>query len=166
MSVQRELLATSQSPAWEETPALIISRTASLWYTWVNKNGEDLSDLPEEISDLYRRSLLVVQTQCDRDGGIVAANDSDIQWGHNDNYSYMWTRDCVFVCDALDRAGFTEITRRFFNFAARIIKDEGYFLPYFGSTSAAYWRTNRVVYSIDYERGFDVVKYNSPLTVK
>ena len=45
------------------------SRTASLWYTWVNKNGEDLSDLPEEISELYRRSLLVVQTQCDRDGG-------------------------------------------------------------------------------------------------
>ena len=39
----------------------------------------------------------------------------------------------------------------------------GYFQPYWGSTSGAYWRTDRVVYSIDYERGFDVLKYTGPL---
>ena len=76
----------------EETPARILSRTGSLWYTWVNKTGEDLSDLPEEIIELYRRSLLVVKTQCDHDGGIVAATDSDIEWGHNDHYSYLAAR--------------------------------------------------------------------------
>ena len=111
-----------------ETAAKVMARTASYWYTWVNKPADDLRDLPEEIVELYRRSLLIIRTQCDNGGAILAANDSDIQWGHNDNYSYMWTRDCVFVCDALDRAGFTEITRRFLDFAARIIKDEGYFL--------------------------------------
>jgi hypothetical protein len=46
------------------------------------------------------------------------------------------------------------------------IKDYGYFEPYFGSTSAEYWRTDRVVYSIDYERGFDVLRYTGPLEVK
>jgi hypothetical protein len=46
------------------------------------------------------------------------------------------------------------------------IKQMGYFQPYWGSTSAAYWRTDRVVYSIDYERGFDVLEYTGPLTVK
>jgi GH15 family glucan-1,4-alpha-glucosidase len=112
----------------EETPARVIARTASLWYTWVNKNGEDLSDLPEEISDLYRRSLLVVQTQCDRDGGIVAANDSDIEWSHNDHYSYVWPRDAAFVADAMDRAGFHATARRFLQFAHDSISSEGYFL--------------------------------------
>jgi oligosaccharide amylase len=112
----------------EETPARILSRTGSLWYTWVNKNGEDLSDLPEEIIDLYRRSLLVVETQCDHDGGIVAATDSDIEWGHNDHYAYIWPRDAALVADAMDRAGFHEVARRFLNFARDTISNDGYFL--------------------------------------
>ena len=111
-----------------EGVAHLLARTGSHWYTWVNKPGLDLADLPDEITDLYRRSLLVVATQCDRDGAVVAANDSDITWGHNDHYSYVWTRDAAFVCDAMDRAGFPEITRRFLLFANGVIRDDGYFL--------------------------------------
>lgn len=111
-----------------EGAANVLARTGSYWYTWVNKPGLDLSDLPEEIVDFYRRSLLIIATQCDRDGAILAANDSDITWGHNDHYSYLWTRDAAFVCDALDRAGFPEITARFLRFANDLIRDEGYFL--------------------------------------
>lgn len=112
----------------EEGPARVLARTGSYWYTWVNKASDDLSDLPDEITELYKRSLLVIATQCDRDGAVLAANDSDIQWGHNDHYSYMWTRDGAFVCDAMDRAGFPEITRRFLQFAEKVVKDDGYFL--------------------------------------
>lgn len=111
-----------------EGAAHLLSRTGSHWYTWVNKPGIDLSDLPDEIVDFYRRSLLVVATQCDREGAVVAANDSDIVWGHNDHYSYLWPRDAVFACDAMDRAGFPEITRRFLRLANELIRDEGYFL--------------------------------------
>jgi glucoamylase len=112
----------------QETAAHVLSRTGSHWYTWVNKPDRDLDHLSDEIVDLYRRSLLIVATQCDRGGGIVAANDSDIQWGHNDHYSYVWMRDAAFVCDAMDRAGFPEITRRFLTFADRVILGEGFFL--------------------------------------
>ena len=112
----------------EETPARMLARTGSYWYTWVNKPGRDLGELPDEIADLYRRSLLVISTQCDRDGAVLAANDSDIAWGHNDHYSYVWPRDAVFVCDAMDRAGFPEITQRFLRFAKELIRDEGWFL--------------------------------------
>lgn len=111
-----------------EGGAHVLARTGSHWYTWVNKGGVDLGDLPDEIADLYRRSLLIVATQCDRGGAVIAANDSDIQWGHNDHYSYVWTRDAAFVCDAMDRAGFPEITRRFLQFAHGVIRDDGYFL--------------------------------------
>lgn len=112
----------------EETPQRALARTASYWYTWVNKPGTDLDGLPDEIGDLYRRSLLVLTTQIDRGGAVLAANDSDIQWGHNDHYSYVWPRDSAFVCDALDRAGFPEYTRRFLRFAHAVIEEEGYFL--------------------------------------
>src|ERR1700674_1881873 len=112
----------------EEAPSRLIARTASLWYTWVNKSGEDLSDLPEEIIELYRRSLLIIRAHCDRDGGIVAACDSDIEWGHNDHYSYVWPRDATFVADAVDRAGVPEVTQRFLSFAHDTISSNGYFL--------------------------------------
>ncbi|MFP5245691.1 MAG: glycoside hydrolase family 15 protein [Thermoanaerobaculia bacterium] len=111
-----------------EKPAHVLARTGSYWYTWVNKPQADFRDLPDEITDFYRRSLLVVATQCDRGGAVLAANDSDIVWGHNDHYSYLWTRDAAFVCDAMDRAGYPEITRRFLQLANTVIRDEGYFL--------------------------------------
>lgn len=111
-----------------EGVAQLIARTGSYWYTWVNKPDLDLSRLPDEILDLYRRSLLVVATQCDRGGAVLAANDSDIQWAHNDHYSYTWMRDGAFVCDAMDRAGFPELTRRFLTFSNEVIRDGGYFL--------------------------------------
>ncbi|HEY0140323.1 MAG TPA: glycoside hydrolase family 15 protein [Thermoanaerobaculia bacterium] len=112
----------------EETAAHLLTRTGSYWYTWVNKPALEFAELPDEITDLYRRSLLIVSTQCDREGAVLAANDSDIQWGHNDHYSYMWPRDASFVCDALDRGGFPEVTRRFLLFAHKVVRDEGYFL--------------------------------------
>ena len=111
-----------------EGAAHLLARTGSHWYTWVNKSDRDLSVLSEEVVDLYRRSLLVIATQCDRGGAVIAANDSDIQWGHNDHYSYVWPRDAVFAGDAMDRAGFPEITRRFLLFANEVIRDDGYFL--------------------------------------
>ncbi|HSP16780.1 MAG TPA: glycoside hydrolase family 15 protein [Thermoanaerobaculia bacterium] len=112
----------------EEGASHVLARTASYWYTWVNKPADDLTDLPDEIINLYRRSLLIIRTQCDNGGAVLAANDSDIQWGHNDHYSYMWGRDAAFVCDAVDRAGFPEISRRLLRFVHDVIGDEGYLL--------------------------------------
>lgn len=125
----------------QETAARALARTASYWYTWLNKPAVELDDLPDEIADLYRRSLLILSTQCDRGGAVLAANDSDIQWGHNDHYSYMWARDAAFVCDAMDRAGYPEITRRFLHFASKVIKDDGYFLHKYhpDGTLASLW---------------------------
>jgi len=39
------------------------------------------------------------------------------------------------------------------------IKEVGYFLPWAGNSGAAYWVTDRVVYSLDYNRGIDIIKY-------
>jgi hypothetical protein len=43
------------------------------------------------------------------------------------------------------------------------IHPAGYFEPLAGSTSAAHWVTRRIVYAIDYTRGFDVLKYTGRL---
>lgn len=43
------------------------------------------------------------------------------------------------------------------------ISEKGWFVPHAGGTSAAYWRNDRIVYAIDYQRGFDVLKYTGKL---
>ncbi len=43
------------------------------------------------------------------------------------------------------------------------LKEAGFFVPFGGSTSAAYWITPQIVYNIDYTRGLDILKYSGPL---
>ena len=39
------------------------------------------------------------------------------------------------------------------------IKEVGWFLPVGGASSAAYWVTDRIIYSLDYQRGLDILRY-------
>jgi hypothetical protein len=39
------------------------------------------------------------------------------------------------------------------------IREVGYFVPNAGSTSAAYWVTEELVYAVDYTRGLDILRY-------
>ncbi len=109
-------------------PQAFLERTRHYWTLWATKENEDFIDLPHPVCDLYRRSLLVLRTQIDNDGAIIAANDFDIAQFGRDTYSYMWPRDGALVASALIDAGYSEVTRRFFNFCHRVITDEGYLL--------------------------------------
>ena len=39
------------------------------------------------------------------------------------------------------------------------ISSVGYFLPAAGSTSAVYWVTDEILYTVDYNRGIDIIRY-------
>ena len=43
------------------------------------------------------------------------------------------------------------------------ISEAGYFMPWAGMAGAAYWVNDRVIYSLDYNRGIDIIKYNGEL---
>ncbi len=60
--------------------------------------------------------------------------------------------------------GYYEHGTRFFNVTSKgKIQEAGVFVPYGGSTSAAYWASrdpkNDLVYAVDYTRGIDVLRY-------
>lgn len=40
------------------------------------------------------------------------------------------------------------------------IEEIGWFVPHVGSTGAVYWRTKDIVYTTDYTRGIDILKFN------
>ncbi len=112
----------------EKKPDQIFKRTLDYWKLWVNKESLNCELLSKNIARLYKRSLLIIRTQIDNCGSIIAANDSDNLQFNRDTYSYMWPRDASFIAYALDLCGYSEITRRFFNLCRRIIQKEGYFL--------------------------------------
>jgi oligosaccharide amylase len=113
-------------------PEYFMTRTENYWRAWINKEQFNLTNLPEEVLRLYKKSLLILTTNIDIHGAIIAANDSDIQHFARDTYSYMWPRDGAFAAYALDMAGYHGLTRQFFDFCLDIIskgkESVGYFL--------------------------------------
>ncbi len=108
-------------------PERLVERTASYWNLWVNKEGFNYTGLPEPLVDQFKRSLLIIRTQVDSGGGIVAANDTDITGFARDTYSYVWPRDGALAAAALDQAGYRDLSRQFFDFCLRVVNPAGYF---------------------------------------
>ena len=109
-------------------PDTLIERTNHYWRHWVTREALDLTGLDPGICDLYRRSLLIVRTQTDDGGAIIAANDSDILQFGRDTYTYMWPRDGALVVEVLIQANHRELARRFFDFCLRAIQPGGFML--------------------------------------
>ncbi len=115
----------------EKTPAELIRRTSSYWEAWVQKESRSFGDLPKTVTDIFSRSLLILRTQIDNRGAIIAANDSDIVHFGKDTYSYMWGRDGAFVAAALAKAGYATVCRKFFEFCAHVLSEEGYLFQHY-----------------------------------
>lgn len=92
---------------------------------WVESCKVDLSKVEPEVAELYKRSLLIMKTQIDKRGAIIAANDSDNMQFNRDTYSYMWPRDGALVAITLIKAGYYEIGKKFFEFCNDVLYEEG-----------------------------------------
>ncbi len=119
----------------------LIDRTSYYWRLWAEKETPPLEHLPEKVRDLYRRSLLVMGTQIDSEGGITAANDTDVVQFNRDTYSYVWPRDGALAANALDEAGYPLLAQNFYRFIAGRIESNGYFLHKYNpdGTLASSW---------------------------
>ncbi len=123
-----ETVTTTNRLVRERGPQTFIDRAAAYWRLWVNKEEYEFANLPHAIVHAFNQSLLILRTQIDNNGAIIAANDSDIASLVRDTYSYVWQRDGALVAHALDLADQPDLAQRFFNFSADVITAEGYFL--------------------------------------
>ena len=70
----------------------------------------------------------------------------------------------TFKNGGLVTLGYYEHGARFLDVSKKgEITEKGWFLPHGGSTSATYWASDRVVYAIDYTRGFEILKWKGEL---
>ena len=96
------------------------------WRAWLDKEDIDFHGLSHMVQHLYRRSLLILRTQIDNRGGIIAANDSDLSFlvHGQETYSYVWPRDGAYIANALDKAGYGYLAAKFYNFCKDVIYNE------------------------------------------
>ena len=114
-------------------PQGVIDRTRAYWRLWLTATRTDFlssqqTGLSDDVAELFKRSLLIVRSQIDNNGSIIAANDSDIMQFSRDTYSYNWPRDGAFIADALDSAGFSDVSRSFYSLCSKLLTEDGYFL--------------------------------------
>lgn len=106
----------------------VIESTSKFWHAWVNNFDINFENLSDEVRDLFKRSLIVIRTHCDNRGGIIASGDSaQFQYGR-DTYSYVWPRDGVFISLSMDKAGYSEVSERFYRFCNSVMAQGGYML--------------------------------------
>lgn len=112
----------------ERTPEHLIETTENFWRAWVNKLEFSFYGLSQRVVELFKKSLFVIRAHADNHGAMIASGDSNIFQYGRDTYCYMWPRDGAFAALALDRAGYADIAKRFFEFCNDVITEEGYLL--------------------------------------
>ena len=141
----------------------MISRTEAYWRLWCRKEPFDTAGLPENLRDQFYRSQLILRTQIDNGGAIIAANDSDITHFAGDHYSYCWMRDGALFAYALILCGQSELSRNFFRFAERCVEDDGYFLHKY--TPEGYLASSWHPWMIDGQKILPIQQDETALTV-
>jgi len=125
-------VASLDSKVRARGPHSFLKRTRNYWFRWVNKDARAFGDLSPKLVDLYKRSLLVLRTQIDAGGAIIAANDGDTYGYSGDSYSYMWPRDGALVANALNHTGYATLAGQFYNFCQAVLTPDGYLLHRYG----------------------------------
>ncbi len=99
--------------------AASVTRTRGYWSAWLAQGARDLFDLPEDVSALYRRSLVLLRLHQTPSGAIVTGVEANPESASRPDYRWCWHRDAAVAADALGRGGYASAAQRYFEFAVR-----------------------------------------------
>jgi len=128
----------------EKTPGAMIHSTEQFWHAWLRKSEIRTDVLTADQKKLFDTSLFILRAHADNDGSIIASADSEmIEYG-KDDYSYMWPRDAAHIVSVLDQAGYSEVTKPFFEFCRDVLHPDGYLHHRFNADQSlgSTWHSN------------------------
>ncbi len=102
--------------------------TAAWWQKWLEPAIDVAKRLPENHQDLFIESVMIIKSQIDKRGAVIASTDSSMLNYSKDNYAYSWPRDGANTIWALIRLGYYQEAYRFFEFCQRGIHPSGYLM--------------------------------------
>lgn len=103
-------------------------RTADYWRRWLEPAEKHIADLPKDLQSQFRNSLLIVKSQIDHQGGVIASTDTTMLNYWRDAYAYCWPRDGAYTMWPLLRLGYKTELKNFFAFCRQGLHPEGFLL--------------------------------------
>jgi GH15 family glucan-1,4-alpha-glucosidase len=128
-----------------------LEHTARHWQRMLGPAEKTIQTLDKDLQAPFRKSLLVLFSQIDHNGGVIASTDTTMLNYRRDSYVYCWPRDSSYVIWPLVRLGYKKEAKKFFEFCQRALHPEGYLLQKYrpdyavGSTWHPYTVSGRII---------------------
>jgi len=100
--------------------------TAKWWQTWLQPAVSVAEKLAPEYQEQFIRSTMIIKSQMDKRGAVLASTDTTMLNYYRDAYAYCWPRDGAYVVWPLVRMGYIDEPRLFFDFCRRAMHPAGY----------------------------------------
>lgn len=113
-----------------------IDDTAKWWHDWLKPAQLTANKLPKIYRKTFIESIMIIKSQMDMRGAIIASTDTTMLNYSRDAYAYCWPRDGSFVLWPLIRMGYKDEARRFFDFCKRALHPDGYLMHKFRADGA------------------------------
>lgn len=102
--------------------------TASWWHNWLSPALKIIKDVPTSHQDLFLHSAMIIKSQMDKRGAVIASTDTTLLNYSRDAYGYSWPRDGAYAVWPLIRMGYYDEAYRFFDFSKRGLHPNGYLM--------------------------------------
>lgn len=100
--------------------------TSEYWKRWLRPAETRIATLPKEWQAPFRNSLLLVKSQIDHKGGVVASTDTTMLNYWRDAYAYCWPRDGAYALWPLLRLGYKTELKNYFAFCRQGLHPRGF----------------------------------------
>lgn len=108
-----------------------LQATADWWQNWLLPAKQTAAKLPLKNSSQFIKSLLIIKSQIDKRGAIIASTDTTMLNYSRDAYAYCWPRDAALTLWPLIRLGFKDEPQKYFEFCLRNMHPGGYMMQKF-----------------------------------
>lgn len=98
------------------------------WHEWLEPTDKVLERVPQKYRQSFLHSLLIIKSQIDKHGAVIASTDTALLHHARDAYAYCWPRDGALVLWPLIRLGYTKEPHNFFQFCKRVLHPGGYLM--------------------------------------
>jgi GH15 family glucan-1,4-alpha-glucosidase len=105
-----------------------LHQTAEWWREWLKPASHVAEKIRPEYQDSFLRSIMIIKSQIDKRGAVIASTDTTMLNYSRDAYAYCWPRDGAYVLWPLIRMGYVDEPHRFFEFCRRGLHPGGYLM--------------------------------------
>ena len=111
----------------EDSGALAkLHQTADWWNEWLKPTYDIIDKIPANHRVTFLQSMLIIKSQIDKRGAIIASTDTSMLNYSRDAYGYSWPRDGAYALWPLIRMGYKNEAHNFFEFTKRGLHTDGY----------------------------------------